>query len=246
MTVSARPRWPATLWRLGAGLATGLCVVAVPLALVAGNVRGVTLDQRFYLAEFARYDVGSVTGLTSTELRMVAEAFVDYFQAPPGRLNVQLARGGTMLPLFNARELAHMEDVQALMHLVFRVQGLALGYAAAYAAVGFAWRRARFVPVAGWVLLAGAGLTVALLVVLGGLALTSFSELFLQFHLISFTNDLWLLDPQRDNLIRLYLQGFFQDAALRIAGLTILQALALGALGLATLWLARHRWHRAR
>ena len=225
----------------------GLCIVAIPLGLVAGNVRAVALDPRFYLSEFARYDIGRTTGFTPEELRMVADSFIVYFQAPPGRMNVQVARGGALRPLFNERELAHMEDVQALMQLVFRVQALALGYAAAFGILALAlhsiagWGWHGFLRMASRVLITGAGLTVATFLGLGALALVDFSELFLQFHLISFTNDLWLLDPQRDNLIRLFPQGFFQDAALRVAALTVLQALALGVAGLGARWLAHRR-----
>ena len=52
-----------------------------------------------------------------------------------------------------------------------------------------------------------------------------FSALFSQFHFLSFSNDLWMLDPRTDRLIQLFPLGFFFDAALRIA----VQTVALGA-----------------
>jgi integral membrane protein (TIGR01906 family) len=227
------------LLRLGAGLATALCVVALPLGLVAANVRAVTLDRSFYLAEFARYDRGAVVGLSAEELRLVADAFIAYFQAPPSHLDVRLPRAGTLQPLFNDREIAHMDDVQALMHLVFRVQALALGYVALYAIGGLAVARRAFLPLAAKVLVAGAALTLGIIGLLGALAATDFSDLFIQFHLLSFSNDLWLLDPRTDNLIRLYPQEFFLDAAMRIVVFTVVQALGLGAAGLVGLLVSR-------
>jgi integral membrane protein (TIGR01906 family) len=225
--------------RLVGGLAGGLCVVAIPLALVGYNLRGVALDERFYMAEFARYEIGPRNGFTNDQLRTVANAFIAYFQAPPGRMNLQVARDGVMQPLFNERELAHMEDVQVLIQGILQLGTLAAVYVVVFGAVGALVGRRAFLPLASGVLLASAALTVALFAVLGALALTDFSELFLQFHLMSFSNDLWLLDP-RDYLLRLFPQEFFQDAALRIAGATLLQALALGVLGLAG-WLASRR-----
>ena len=65
-------------------------------------------------------------------------------------------------------------------------------------------------------LVAAAALTLGVIGVLGALAATDFSDLFIQFHLLSFSNDLWLLDPRTDNLIRLFPQEFFLDAAMRI------------------------------
>jgi integral membrane protein (TIGR01906 family) len=230
---------PRGLRRLGVGLATALCVVALPLGLVTSNVRAVTLDRSFYLAEFARYDRGAFVGLSADELRLVADAFIAYFQAPPGRMDVRLPRGDTLQPLFNDRELAHMDDVQALMHLVFRVQALALGYVGLYALGGLALGRRAFLPLAAKVLVAGAGLTLGIIGVLGALAATDFSDLFVQFHLLSFSNDLWLLDPRTDNLIRLFPQEFFLDSAMRIVVFTVFQALLLGAVGLVGLLVRR-------
>ena len=45
--------------------------------------------------------------------------------------------------------------------------------------------------------------------------------------MISFTNDLWQLDPSRDYLIAIFPEGFFFDATMWIAGLTIAQAVIL-------------------
>ena len=245
--MSARPvlRLPRGPRRIAIGVASGLCVLAIPLVLLGYNLRGVALEQRFYLTEFSRYRIGAQTGFGNDELRMIADAFIDYFQAPPGRMNLQLARGGTMQPLFNERELAHMEDVQALIRGIFQIQALALGYVVLYFLIGLGLQRRAFLLLAGRVLALGGGLTVALFVGLGALALVDFSELFLQFHLVSFANDLWLLDPERDYLIRLFPQGFFQDAALRIAALTMLQALAITAAGLLGVWWTRRHPKRA-
>jgi integral membrane protein (TIGR01906 family) len=227
------------LLRLGAGLATALCDVALPLGLVAANVRAVTLDRSFYLAEFARYDRGPVVGLSADELRLVADAFIAYFQAPPTHLDVRLPRAGTLQSLFNDREIAHMDDVQALMHLVFRVQALGLGYVALYALGGLALARRAFFPLAAKVLVAAAALTLGIIGILGALAATDFSDLFIEFHLLSFSNDLWLLDPRTDNLIRLFPQEFFLDAAMRIVVFTVVQALGLGVVGLVGLLVSR-------
>jgi integral membrane protein (TIGR01906 family) len=240
------PRLPRGVRRIAIGVASSLCVLAIPFVLVGYNLRGVALEQRFYLTEFARYRIGAQTGLGNDELRIVADAFIDYFQAPPGRMNLQLARGGTLQPLFNERELTHMEDVQGLIRGIFRIQELAFAYVVLYLLVGLAVQRRAFLSRAVRVLALGGGLTVALFVVLGALALVDFSELFLQFHLVSFANDLWQLDPERDYLIRLFPQEFFQDAALRIAALTMLQALAIAMAGLLGVWWARRNPVRAR
>ena len=73
----------------------------------------------------------------------------------------------------------------------------------------------------------GGGLTLAISAVIGVLSLFGFQRLFLFFHLVSFDNDLWILDPRRDYLIMMFPQGFFFDATLIIVVLTLGQALVL-------------------
>ena len=59
---------------------------------------------------------------------------------------------------------------------------------------GLAWKPGRYGAAFAKLYLAGGVLTLALLVLVGLLALTGFEELFLAFHRISFSNDLWQLN----------------------------------------------------
>src|SRR6476646_6062320 len=101
-----------------------LFVLCVPVCFVGLNVRWVTLDPATYRQGFEKYGAGRRTGLSPDQLAEISRAFIDYFQAPPGRLNPTVTIQGARRPLFNEREVAHMEDVQKLMQLVFRMGGL--------------------------------------------------------------------------------------------------------------------------
>ena len=222
---------PEQLAWLRAALAV-LTVLCVPILLVSTNVRWVTLDPATYADGFRKYRAAERTGLTPVQLEQVGATFIQYFQAPPGRLDLVVALNGQSRPLFNEREIAHMEDVQHLMQLVFRAGPLA-GLALLLGAVAvLIWRQEQALPALGTLLLWGSGLTLLLLVAVAGLSLVDFSELFVRFHQLSFRNDLWMLDPRRDYLLMLFPQGFWLDVTLRIAALTAIEALALGGLGL--------------
>jgi integral membrane protein (TIGR01906 family) len=195
--------------------------LAMPVLLTTSAVRWVTLDESFYNAEFERYDVAITTGLPSSELRRVAHEFNRYFTGPPGRMEVTVATTSGPVPLFNDRELTHMEDVQAIMHLLFRL------WVISFAAILLGGALVVLVdpPTGGREVIrafgVGGGLVVGALGLLGLGALIDFQRLFFQFHLLSFSNDLWLLDPTRDRLIQLFPQEFFFDAAMRIALFTV-------------------------
>ena len=76
---------------------------------------------------------------------------------------------------------------------------------------------------------------------MGLCTLLGFDQLFYQFHLISFTNELWQLDPTRDYLIMLFPQGFWYDAALLCALATAGLAIILGGVAGGYLWATRRR-----
>ena len=209
--------------------------LAVPAFLVASGVRWVALDEGFYLGEFARHRVGQTTGLSNAALTEVARAFITYFQLPPGPMENAVALPASRGPLLNERELAHMADVQLLMHRVFDVWGGAL-VALGVSALGIVGAR----PATGGRALVRAGafggaLAVLAVSAVGAASLLDFSQLFLRFHLASFSNDLWMLDPARDRLIQLFPLGFFFDAAVRIAVQTVAIGAIIAAVSLVTL-----------
>lgn len=77
----------------------------------------------------------------------------------------------------------------------------------------------------------GGVITAGLMIVLAVWALIGFEQFFILFHLISFSNAFWMLNPATDYLIRLFPEGFFYDAAALGFGSIILEAfLIIGAI----------------
>jgi integral membrane protein (TIGR01906 family) len=83
----------------------------------------------------------------------------------------------------------------------------------------------------------GGILSLGILVVVGVSALADFGGFWTQFHLLSFSNDLWLLDPSKDYLIMMFPEGFWADSMMVVAGLTAF--LALVTCGLSWFYLKR-------
>ena len=129
--------------------------------------------------------------------------------------------------LYNSREVLHMKDVKLLVRGVYRAQEVTGAYLLAFAAAGLWLGRRAFLPRLGLYAAAGGILTLGLVALAGLASAVGFSQVFLLFHQISFTNDLWQLDPRTDVLLMMFPQGFFLDATMWIAGSTILGAVAL-------------------
>ena len=60
---------------------------------------------------------------------------------------------------------------------------------------------------------------VAVIGAVGVMILTNFQTFWINFHKVFFTNDLWLLDPKTDLMIRMLPEGYFMDIAIRIGTL---------------------------
>ncbi|MFA5451764.1 MAG: TIGR01906 family membrane protein, partial [Dehalococcoidales bacterium] len=152
---------------------------------------------------------------------------IRYFNSSEELAEITVIKNGQLFILFNEKEVLHLKDVKDLVNLDYTALVLSslyvLGFCAVYLALKPAeWRKLLHKFMFGSVL--------ALLVIamIGIIALMDFNWLFLQFHLISFSNNLWLLDPATDYLIMMFPEGFWADAALLVAGLTAGGALLTG------------------
>ncbi len=217
-----RPRWPGCLL----GAAHALIVIALPLLLILINAR-LLMSEAFLRWEYTRPSFpADPYGFTTQDRLTYAPLALAYLFNDEGVdfLARQAFPDGT--PLYNTRELSHMQDVKHLTQALTRF-GLALLAAFALAIIllaAFPAERHRL-PRA---LLQGSLLTIALIV--GGLAAVaiSFRWLFTQFHLLFFEGDSWLFLTS-DTLIRLFPERFWADAFALMFGGALLEALILGA-----------------
>ena len=206
-------------------IAVALFVALVPLLLIASAVRFIINLPALYSYGFDRYEIAAYTGIEHDDLISAGAQIRDYFNNDETDLIIRTFVGGVLTEsLYNEREIIHMRDVKGLVQGVYLVQTLAALYIAAFIAVGFAMRRGRFPPTLARCVSGGGMLTLALVGIVSLGALVGFDRLFLLFHLISFSNDFWQLDPRRDYLIAMFPQGFFFDATMLIAACVIISA----------------------
>jgi integral membrane protein (TIGR01906 family) len=223
---------------VGWAVASAVVVVAVPVVLVASSLNALFFDPDFYLQGQLRWAVGRTTEYTADQLRPVNRGIVEFFSWPSLPLPSALQDAGARRDVFNDREVGHMNDVRDIVRFVGRLQNLFLTLAVA-AALG------RFITRGGsawrWTagrLVGGAALTIGGVVLFGALTMVDFEQLFLTFHEMSFSNDLWQLDPRTDNLIRFFPFEFWYDATVTVALRTVLSALVVGGAALiARRWL---------
>ncbi|MFC2043602.1 TIGR01906 family membrane protein [Chloroflexota bacterium] len=202
-----------------------LFILCLPILLLTAGISWTTNSLWLYKYGFQKFGVNQTTGLTTSELEKVAIVLIDYFNSGEEYVSLAVTKQDKTFTLFNQREIAHLKDIKGLIWLDYWVLLGTLVSILTYVVASLLWwkdwrRLARGV-------FTGTSLSLALMIALGMGTLLGFDQLFLQFHLISFSNELWQLDPTKDYLIMLFPRGFFYDAALLFAGVTSGLALIL-------------------
>ncbi len=197
--------------------------VTVFFLLVAVSAR-LVMTPLFLRFEYTRPGFpADVYGFTVEDRLHYAPRALDYLVNSEGLGFLADLAGSDGLPLFNARELQHMADVQALTAAVFAAAAVSGGLAVIVplllggAGHGALLRRA---------CRDGALLTLGTIGLIVVFAVTSWNAFFTGFHAALFTEGTWYF-AYSDTLIRLFPEQFWFDAAVAVGALA-----ALGALGL--------------
>ena len=227
--------------RIARKFRTALFVMAIPIFLITSSVTWAVNDLRLWRYGFDTYGVSEATGIDNDGLMAASRQIRGYFNSTREPLHVTARVYGEETELFNDREVVHMKDVKHLIWGVYGIGAASATYLLGFLVVGtFALRR-QFIPGLSRGLMWGSGLTLALVALVGIMSLVGFESLFQFFHQVSFSNDLWMLDPNKDFLLMIFPQGFWFRSTLFVALATIGEALALG--GIAWSLVAFHRRH---
>ncbi len=191
-----------------------LFMLCLPVLLLSASIGWAVNSLWLYKYGFEKYGVSQTTGLTPSELERAGSGLISYFNSGEEYISLSVMKDGKPFELFNQREIIHLRDVRGLIWLDYRLLLGTLVYVLAYVGVYLSWQKGRHRHKLTWRIIGGSGITLILMLALGAGALLNFDQLFLQFHLFSFANEFWQLDPTRDYLIMLFPQGFWFEAAI--------------------------------
>ena len=221
------------------GLILGL--VALMLILILTALHAVGTDAGLYFSEQTKAQILPEAGISEADLRDLDGRLAAYLAGDEAALYegdgiAPVEVFGQLQPAFNDREMAHMEDCFRLFALLRKVRARLIPWAVLLI-VGGAYllndrRRARL---CAWLS------PLILLIPLGAFAAwaaADFDGAFTFFHRALFTNDLWLLDPRTDLLIRICPERMFMAMGLRIGlwGLAALVGVPALAVLLTFIW----------
>lgn len=211
-----------------------LVICCLPLLLISSTIRCGVNNLRLYEYGVDKYDIDNVTGIDKSELIKVYQQLIDYYNSKAESPQVEVSRNGERFNIFSEKELIHLSDVKGLMRLDYAIQWITFIVLIISGLVLVLKNRENWRKLARSIFW-GSVATIALMVFLGVWSLIGFENLFILFHLVSFSNELWILDPSRDYLIMLFPGGFFYDVALYGFTAIIIESIIIGGIAFAVL-----------
>ena len=190
--------------------------VSLALALLTGLLYVAGTNADWMHAMLTHHAPSDMTGLPESEYRPMAEMITSYLAGKHDTFQHTFIResDGVTLVCFDGHEQQHMADC----YLLFRMCRTAMlaSCAAAVALASSAHKRKRNLRQTCIGALIGFCAVLAAAAVLIVWGMTDFDGLFILFHQLSFANDLWMLNPATDLLIRLMPTSFFVSYAAMI------------------------------
>ena len=204
------------------GILTCLMVLFAALGAVCGTIDQIATDENFYggmsraaVAKYLNVENDPQVSTKVTEYIGLDDAQQTAFA---GEMAAFMAGETDAQPdMLNEKEQQHMRDVRNLTRSAADMSKTYLTIAVILAVVS-AWTGAKLKSRVKPRLIGGlSAVTVIMIIVqniMNQVASGGFETLFVQMHEAIFTNDLWLMDPNTDILIRMMPQPLFEQALL--------------------------------
>ncbi|MGL5541355.1 MAG: TIGR01906 family membrane protein [Erysipelotrichaceae bacterium] len=179
-------------------------------------------NQAFFAYEYNKQELGAYTRMSESDYLLGTQALVEYVKNQRDDIQVVVTIGGESSDLFNQREIDHMVDVKGLYIGAMYVRNILLFVALICAAFLFWVKDKEDVSDTFWIFKQVSRVMGLISGILVFVAVLDFDFFWVNFHKLFFTNDLWLLDPRTDWMIRMFPLQLFNDMVFAIVILFVL------------------------
>ncbi len=191
-------------------IARWVFILCIPVMLLTASIGIAANSLWLYKYSFSEYGVSAATGIPDEQLEEAARELISYFRSVDEYVDIVLEKDGRSLDLFTREEIIHMKDVKGLFRLDYLVLLCTLVYIIGYRVICFLRYGREYIRQLARDAVWGSGITLAVLIALWIAMLVNFDWLFLQFHLLSFTNEFWSAEGY---MVMLFPSGFWYDTA---------------------------------
>lgn len=202
--------------------ASYLLAIALVISAFIGSIEYLCFNEKFYIHEYAKLNIEESTGMDHEDLLKATDVLLEYIKGERDDMVVYGEVDGTYREIFNDKEKAHMVDVRSLYtnaNTVLYIAVTVFIVSLVYLLITKTKALFKLIYQSFKNVLIGLG---AVLTAIALMCFVDFNRFWNQFHKLFFTNDLWLLDPSKDIMIRMVPEDFFYDLILGIVAVFVI------------------------
>ena len=201
---------------------------ALFLALLLSNALIIINTDSFYEFEFNKNNTSLKTGINHNDLFIIVDNIQDFFNEKSNeKIYMTTYINGIEKKLFNSKEIHHMIDVKNLILNIKFFNYLLWTTVIVILLIKISLSKDKILNSLRIIAKSYFIYSVSILISTLILIALSFRWIFYFFHIISFNNNLWILDPRTDYLIKIFEEVFFMDAAIFIGILTLFSSIII-------------------
>lgn len=201
--------------------------LSLPVSLITANATYLINSNWLYSYNWNRNNIPESTNLSIDDLNFISNKIKTYFSDNSEKLDVKIMVNGYENSIYNEKEIIHMIDVKNLIKIVYIIS-IFTTVILILCIISLIY----FLKEKSYKLLSST-IKISFLI-FGSIVLifilasiTNFTWVFTKFHMLSFSNDLWILDPKKDMLIMMFPERFFLETTLLIGLFTICEYIAI-------------------
>lgn len=176
-----------------------ILIIFLPIFILLQIINTSVFNIKFYDKKYKEYGIEKITGKNSEELIVVTEDLLNYLKEEELELEYK--------ELYSNRDIIHLVDVKYLFQKGFIIRKLSF-ILSVFSIIFLYFKDKRYLYKSTFY---SSIISIILMLLIFVFSYIDFDKLFTYFHLALFDNDYWILDPEKDFLIKLFPEGFFID-----------------------------------
>lgn len=186
----------------------GWCLIVV---VIVFSIQTMALNANFYTKRYEKMNLSQEIQVSDADLDQSIIMLMDYLEDRRSDLNNTIVWKGHTQSTFNKKEIRHMVDVKNLYQNVKKVSVIAIVVLLGILFYMFYIDRRKAVAFLTKGVIRATVCLGIFVIVIGMWMVTDFTSFWTWFHIIFFSNDLWLLNPNTDFMICMLPETIFNQ-----------------------------------
>ena len=203
-------------------IASWVAAISLIVVMLVTSINYNVFNREFYTREYQRLDIASTVGMTQEDIEVVTDNLLAFVKGDTNSIQTKITIEGTVKDAFNPKEEAHMVGVRLLYQGVQAISNVAfVAFILSFAFLIVRLRKGAITLISINYMKAAIIFSI-FFILCAGWAYIDFDSFWFSFHKLVFRNDLWMLDPETDLMIRIFPAPFFSAMVFRIVVLFLI------------------------